>query len=157
VAERERQTTRLESVPGGGEMTTAPRFQARSGDSFFRVKNQYHYQSVLSLVALSCQSQNERRIDIPHDYPVISTWQNIDAWDAWRTSRERAEIQEQIDALLGEPTEYEMYEYLQPGDECSGGNSISPNAFLGAKKLATVRLERKQESPNKEKGYSQRE
>ena len=53
-----------------------------------------------------------KRIDIPQDYLVISTWQNIDAWNAWRTSRERTEIQEQIDALLGTPTEYEIYEYL---------------------------------------------
>jgi heme oxygenase (mycobilin-producing) len=53
-----------------------------------------------------------RRIDHPHDYLVISTWQNTDAWNAWRTSRERAEIQERIDVLLGIPTEFEMYEYL---------------------------------------------
>jgi heme-degrading monooxygenase HmoA len=51
-------------------------------------------------------------MDHPQDYLVISTWQNKDTWNAWRTSRERAEIQEQIDALLGVPTEYEMYEYL---------------------------------------------
>jgi heme oxygenase (mycobilin-producing) len=53
-----------------------------------------------------------KRIDDPQEYMVISTWQNKDAWNAWRTGRERAEIQEQIDALLGTPTEYEMYEYL---------------------------------------------
>ncbi len=53
-----------------------------------------------------------KRVDHPQDYLVISTWQNKDAWNAWRTSRERAEIQEQIDTLLGAPTEYEMYEYL---------------------------------------------
>ena len=53
-----------------------------------------------------------KRIDNPQDYLVISTWQSIDAWNAWRTRRKRAEIQEQIDALLGVPTEYEMYEYL---------------------------------------------
>ena len=53
-----------------------------------------------------------KRIDHPQDYLVISTWQNKDTWDAWRTSRERAEIQEQIDALLGAPTVYEMYGYL---------------------------------------------
>lgn len=53
-----------------------------------------------------------KRIDQPQDYLVISTWQNKDAWNAWRTSRERAGIQEQIDALLGVPTEYEMYENL---------------------------------------------
>ncbi|MHB8773058.1 MAG: antibiotic biosynthesis monooxygenase family protein [Syntrophales bacterium] len=53
-----------------------------------------------------------RRTDAPEEYLVISTWQNGTAWDAWRTSRERMEIQAQIDALLGTPTEYGMYEYL---------------------------------------------
>lgn len=52
-----------------------------------------------------------KRVDDPPGYLVISTWQNREAWDGWRTSRERAEIQEQIDALLGTPTEYEIYEY----------------------------------------------
>jgi heme oxygenase (mycobilin-producing) len=50
-------------------------------------------------------------IDDPQDYLVISTWQSKDAWNAWCASRERAEIQEQIDTLLGVPTKYEMYEY----------------------------------------------
>lgn len=53
-----------------------------------------------------------KRTDSAQDYLVISTWQNKEAWEAWRTNRERAEIQKQIDALLGTPTEYEMYEYL---------------------------------------------
>ncbi len=53
-----------------------------------------------------------RRIDHPQDYLVISTWQSVDAWDTWRMSQKRAEIQEQIDAMLVVPTEYEMYEYV---------------------------------------------
>ena len=53
-----------------------------------------------------------KRMDRPEDYLVISTWQNKNSWDTWCTSRERAEIQKQIDALLGAPTEYEMYEYV---------------------------------------------
>ena len=53
-----------------------------------------------------------KRIDNPEDYLVISTWQDTNSWDAWRTSRERKEIQEQIDALLGTSTQYEMYEYV---------------------------------------------
>ena len=53
-----------------------------------------------------------KRIDHPQEYLVISTWQNIEAWNAWQTKRERAEIQAQIDDLLGVPTQYEMYEYL---------------------------------------------
>jgi heme-degrading monooxygenase HmoA len=53
-----------------------------------------------------------KRIDDSREYLVISTWKNKEAWDAWRTGRERVEIQDQIDALLCVPTEYEMYEYL---------------------------------------------
>jgi len=53
-----------------------------------------------------------RRIDHPQDYLVISTWQSVDAWDTWWMSQKRAEIQEQIDAMLVVPTEYAMYEYV---------------------------------------------
>jgi len=45
------------------------------------------------------------------EYLVISTWESIDAWKAWLASKERATVQQQIDALLGEKTEYEAYQY----------------------------------------------
>jgi heme oxygenase (mycobilin-producing) len=41
---------------------------------------------------------------------VISTWQSIDDWRAWTLSKERVELQEQIDRLLGAPTQYEIFE-----------------------------------------------
>lgn len=53
-----------------------------------------------------------RRVDRPGDLIVIGTWKSLDAWNAWKTSPERAEIQTRIDSLLGAPTEYEVYEYL---------------------------------------------
>ncbi|MCE5263877.1 MAG: antibiotic biosynthesis monooxygenase [Deltaproteobacteria bacterium] len=53
-----------------------------------------------------------RRVDRPGDLIVIGTWKSQDAWNAWKTSPERAEIQTRIDSLLGAPTEYEVYEYL---------------------------------------------
>jgi heme-degrading monooxygenase HmoA len=52
-----------------------------------------------------------RRVDHPREVLVISTWKNMPAWEAWQASRERAEIQEQVDALLGTQTELEAYEY----------------------------------------------
>jgi heme-degrading monooxygenase HmoA len=52
-----------------------------------------------------------RSTDRPDEYLVISTWQSIDDWKAWAASRERAEIQSRIDAILGEPTQYEIYDY----------------------------------------------
>ncbi len=47
----------------------------------------------------------------PDEYLVISTWDSPESWKAWLGSKERATIQDQIDALLGAKTEYEMYEY----------------------------------------------
>jgi len=47
----------------------------------------------------------------PDDYLVISTWDSPEAWTAWLSSKERVVIQSQIDALLGQTTEYEMYQY----------------------------------------------
>lgn len=41
---------------------------------------------------------------------VISTWQSIDDWREWTLSKERMELQERIDQLLGQPTEYEVFE-----------------------------------------------
>lgn len=52
-----------------------------------------------------------RRVDQPHEVLVISTWKDMSAWNAWQASRERAEIQAQVDALLGTQTEFEAYEY----------------------------------------------
>lgn len=50
------------------------------------------------------------RLDEPGVSMVISTWQSIDDWRAWTLSKERIEIQEQIDKLLGAPTQYEIFE-----------------------------------------------
>ena len=52
-----------------------------------------------------------RNVKEPEDYLVISTWQSMDVWNAWEGSRTRKEIQERIDALLGEKTMYGVYFY----------------------------------------------
>ena len=51
------------------------------------------------------------RIDRPGEYLVISTWQSMDFWRNWVVSKERAEIQNAIDAKLGDETSYEIYNY----------------------------------------------
>lgn len=53
-----------------------------------------------------------RRVDRPGELIVMGTWKSLEAWNNWKTSPKRAEIQKQIDALLKEPTEFEVYEYL---------------------------------------------
>lgn len=49
------------------------------------------------------------RVDKPGQSLVISTWQTSDDWEKWVNSPERKAIQDRIDALLGEKTEYEVY------------------------------------------------
>jgi heme-degrading monooxygenase HmoA len=51
------------------------------------------------------------RVDKPGEYMVISTWQSAAQWREWVLSKDRIEIQEKIDALLGEKTEYAIYNY----------------------------------------------
>jgi heme-degrading monooxygenase HmoA len=52
-----------------------------------------------------------KRVDVPGEYLVISTWQSIDDWREWVVSRERIEIQNEIDAKIGEDSIYEIYQY----------------------------------------------
>ena len=52
-----------------------------------------------------------KNVDRQNEYLVISTWDSLSAWKTWQSSKERAKIQDQIDALLGQKTEYEVYEY----------------------------------------------
>jgi len=50
-----------------------------------------------------------RNYNQPDEYLVISTWQSIEDWQQWLESKERQEIQQQIDDLLGGRTEYSLY------------------------------------------------
>ena len=52
-----------------------------------------------------------KRIDDPEEYLVISTWQDVKDWNVWFNHEKRSEIQNQIDNLLGEKTEYGVYTY----------------------------------------------
>ena len=52
-----------------------------------------------------------RRLDLPDEFLVISSWQSSDDWEKWVQSNERKEVQAKIDALLGGETDYEIYHY----------------------------------------------
>ena len=59
--------------------------------------------------------QTFRCLDCSGEYLVISTWNNLDDWNRWLNSKERRELQDQIDELLGEKAEYRLYEPLVGG------------------------------------------
>ena len=52
-----------------------------------------------------------KRVDEPDESLVVTKWQSEFYWEQWLQSKERAEIQDQIDQLLDEGTQYEIYEY----------------------------------------------
>lgn len=51
-----------------------------------------------------------KRIDNKDECMVISTWRSLDDWNTWLNNEERKAIQGEIDALLGEKTDYAAYE-----------------------------------------------
>ncbi|MBN2124299.1 MAG: antibiotic biosynthesis monooxygenase [Deltaproteobacteria bacterium] len=52
-----------------------------------------------------------RNVRDPEDCTVISTWHSEEDWKKWETNRERKAIQEKIESLLGNPTDYGVYLY----------------------------------------------
>ena len=52
-----------------------------------------------------------RNLENPDEFLVISTWETSDDWKRWVQSKEREQIQSQIDDLLGGKTDYEIFHY----------------------------------------------
>lgn len=51
-----------------------------------------------------------RSLDNPEEFMVFSTWETADDWNKWFQSKERRDIQGQIDSLIGERTFYDVFE-----------------------------------------------
>lgn len=47
----------------------------------------------------------------PAEYLVISIWRTENEWNRWIATDERKELQGRIDAMIGTPTEYQVYRY----------------------------------------------
>jgi heme-degrading monooxygenase HmoA len=52
-----------------------------------------------------------KRLDKPGESLVVTKWQSDYYWNQWLQSKERSKIQDKMDRLLGEETQYEIYEY----------------------------------------------
>ena len=52
-----------------------------------------------------------QRIDKPGETVVVSTWERVEDWNRWVNSPERAILQQKIDTLLGQETQYEIYSH----------------------------------------------
>ena len=51
-----------------------------------------------------------RSLDDPEDYMVVSHWESADDWQKWLQSKERRDLQGQVDSLIGERTFYEIFD-----------------------------------------------
>ena len=51
-----------------------------------------------------------RSLNNPEDYLVFSKWETADDWNKWLHSKERRDIQGEVDSLIGEKTFYEIFE-----------------------------------------------
>ena len=54
--------------------------------------------------------QTLKRLDKANECMVISSWRSIDDWNNWVTNPKRIAIQGEIDQLLGQETDYAIYE-----------------------------------------------
>ena len=52
-----------------------------------------------------------RNYNDPEEYLVISVWRSPEDWQRWLDSRERQEVQQEIDSVLGGRTEYSVYHH----------------------------------------------
>ena len=48
-------------------------------------------------------------LENPEDYLVISKWETEENWKAWFESKERRNLQGNVDSLIGERTFYEIF------------------------------------------------
>ena len=53
--------------------------------------------------------QTMKRLDKPDECLVISNWRSVEDWENWLNNPKRMSIQDEIDALLGSETVYEIY------------------------------------------------
>ena len=51
-----------------------------------------------------------RSLDAPDKYMVFSKWETVDDWKNWLQSKERRDLQGEVDSLIGERTFYELFE-----------------------------------------------
>ena len=48
-------------------------------------------------------------LENPDEVLVVSRWESIDDWNRWRQSKQRSAIEQKIEKLTGEKTEYNIY------------------------------------------------
>jgi heme-degrading monooxygenase HmoA len=53
-------------------------------------------------------------VELPEDCLVISRWETIEDWKRWFHSAQRAEMEKEIETLVGKKSEYNIYAPMVP-------------------------------------------
>lgn len=61
-----------------------------------------HQEGYLSGETLTCAEKKNRVL-------VISKWESLEAWNDWKSNKERQEIDDRLSELQNNPTSYEPY------------------------------------------------
>jgi len=54
-----------------------------------------------------------RNADDPSEYLVSSRWETVDDWKRWLQSKERRDLQGEVDSMIGEKTFFGVWELLE--------------------------------------------
>jgi heme-degrading monooxygenase HmoA len=54
-------------------------------------------------------------IEHPGECIVISTWESVEDWNKWVRSQERTRMDQKMETITGEKTEYHIYSSMVPG------------------------------------------
>lgn len=66
-------------------------------------------------------SQTMRNSDKNNEFLVLSRWETMKSWQDWLASKDRRDVQGEIDSLIGEKTFFEIYETVNDQGEVLSG------------------------------------
>ena len=85
----------------------------------FQINQPEKLKPLLRELSLRAQAQSGyistetlQSVESPDECMVLSKWDTTEDWERWFTSKERKDIQNQIDSLIGERTFYEVFQPL---------------------------------------------
>jgi len=79
------------------------------GQDFAKMLRELRAKAIPSKGYISGETLRAR--DDPHNYIVITTWQNVEDWKAWEKNPARKKIHSQIEKLMARPTKTKIYLY----------------------------------------------
>lgn len=79
------------------------------GPDFAKMLRELRAKAIPSKGYISGETLRAR--DNPHNYIVITTWQNVEDWKAWEKNPARKKIHAQIEKLMARPTKTKIYLY----------------------------------------------